>query len=55
MGKSRPRYNEKGRASSRKPTQKPHPRARNGGLTWQDEDDDQNPSTLMQPPENSLE
>ncbi|KAI7857142.1 hypothetical protein BDC45DRAFT_436400 [Circinella umbellata] len=32
MGKSRPRYNEKARASSRKPNQKPHPRARDGGL-----------------------
>lgn len=32
MGKSRPRYNEKARASSRKPTQRPHPRPRDGGL-----------------------
>jgi hypothetical protein len=32
MGRARPRYNEKARSSSRKPTQKPHPRARNGGM-----------------------
>ncbi|CAM0138885.1 putative ATP-dependent RNA helicase DHR1 [Umbelopsis sp. WA50703] len=32
MGRARPRYNEKARSSSRKPTQKAHPRARNGGL-----------------------
>ncbi|KAI8984745.1 P-loop containing nucleoside triphosphate hydrolase protein [Mycotypha africana] len=35
MGKSRPRYNEKARASSKKPTQKPHPKARDGGLDVQ--------------------
>jgi ATP-dependent RNA helicase DHX37/DHR1 len=32
MGKSRPRFNEKARASSRKPNQRPHPKARDGGL-----------------------
>ncbi|KAF7727046.1 putative ATP-dependent RNA helicase DHR1 [Apophysomyces ossiformis] len=32
MGKSRPRYNEKARASSKRPNQKPHPRARDGGI-----------------------
>jgi len=32
MGRARPRYNEKARSSSRKATQKPHPRARNGGI-----------------------
>ncbi|KAI9482833.1 MAG: P-loop containing nucleoside triphosphate hydrolase protein, partial [Benjaminiella poitrasii] len=32
MGKSRPRYNEKARASSMKSTQRPHPKARDGGL-----------------------
>ncbi|CAO3588204.1 unnamed protein product [Absidia cylindrospora] len=32
MGKSRPRYNEKARASSLKPNQRSHPKARNGGL-----------------------
>ncbi|KAI7902923.1 P-loop containing nucleoside triphosphate hydrolase protein [Cokeromyces recurvatus] len=35
MGKSRPRYNEKARASSMKPTQRPHPKARSGGLAPQ--------------------
>ncbi|CDS09619.1 hypothetical protein LRAMOSA10979 [Lichtheimia ramosa] len=48
MGKSRPRYNEKGRASSRKPNQKPHPRARAGGLDW-DNADDQQPTTTIDP------
>lgn len=33
MGRARARYNEKARSSSRKPTQKPHPRARNGGMS----------------------
>jgi hypothetical protein len=32
MGKSRPRFNEKARASSKRPNQRPHPRARDGGL-----------------------
>ncbi|KAI9270878.1 hypothetical protein BY458DRAFT_436125 [Sporodiniella umbellata] len=32
MGKSRPRYNEKARASSKNPNQRPHPKARDGGL-----------------------
>lgn len=32
MGKSRPRYNEKARASSRRANQRPHPKARDGGL-----------------------
>ncbi|EIE89388.1 hypothetical protein RO3G_14099 [Rhizopus delemar RA 99-880] len=32
MGKSRPRYNEKARASSKRPNQRPHPKARDGGL-----------------------
>lgn len=32
MGKSRPRYNEKARASSQRPNQRPHPKARDGGL-----------------------
>ncbi|RUS33841.1 hypothetical protein BC938DRAFT_483570 [Jimgerdemannia flammicorona] len=32
MGKSRARFNEKARASSRKATQKPHARARDGGI-----------------------
>ncbi|CEG67264.1 Putative ATP-dependent RNA helicase DHX8 [Rhizopus microsporus] len=32
MGKSRPRFNEKARASSLRPTQRPHPKARDGGL-----------------------
>ncbi|KAI8332790.1 P-loop containing nucleoside triphosphate hydrolase protein [Chlamydoabsidia padenii] len=36
MGKSRPRYNEKARASSIKPNQRAHPKARNGGLGNQD-------------------
>ncbi|ORZ21481.1 hypothetical protein BCR42DRAFT_320621 [Absidia repens] len=36
MGKSRPRYNEKARASSLKPNQRSHPKARNGGLGNQD-------------------
>ncbi|KAI9304037.1 P-loop containing nucleoside triphosphate hydrolase protein [Cunninghamella echinulata] len=36
MGKSRPRYNEKARASSLKPNQRSHPKARNGGLGTQD-------------------
>jgi ATP-dependent RNA helicase DHX37/DHR1 len=35
MGKSRPRYNEKARASSKRPNQRPHPKARDGGLTPQ--------------------
>lgn len=35
MGKSRPRYNEKARASSRKANQRPHPKARDGGLGHQ--------------------
>ncbi|KAF1796039.1 P-loop containing nucleoside triphosphate hydrolase protein [Mucor lusitanicus] len=35
MGKSRPRFNEKARASSRKPNQRPHPKARDGGLGQQ--------------------
>lgn len=32
MGKSRPRFNEKARASSRRPNQRPHLKARDGGL-----------------------
>ncbi|KAG1177760.1 hypothetical protein G6F70_007089 [Rhizopus microsporus] len=32
MGRSRPRFNEKARASSLRPTQRPHPKARDGGL-----------------------
>jgi hypothetical protein len=32
MGKSRPRFNEKARASSKRSNQRPHPRARDGGL-----------------------
>ncbi|ORX57538.1 P-loop containing nucleoside triphosphate hydrolase protein [Hesseltinella vesiculosa] len=36
MGKSRPRYNEKARASSAKPNQRSHPKARGGGLQNQD-------------------
>ncbi|KAI8069700.1 P-loop containing nucleoside triphosphate hydrolase protein [Gongronella butleri] len=36
MGKSRPRYNEKARASSAKPNQRAHPKARGGGLQNQD-------------------
>lgn len=32
MGKSRPRFNEKARASSKRANQRPHPRARDGGL-----------------------
>ncbi|RUS17073.1 P-loop containing nucleoside triphosphate hydrolase protein [Endogone sp. FLAS-F59071] len=32
MGKSRPRFNEKARASARKPTQKPYVGARDGGI-----------------------
>ncbi|KAG0164076.1 putative ATP-dependent RNA helicase DHR1 [Apophysomyces sp. BC1034] len=46
MGKSRPRYNEKARASSRKPNQKPHPRARDGGLKVTEEGDSQ-PSNVQ--------
>ncbi|KAI8986924.1 P-loop containing nucleoside triphosphate hydrolase protein [Pilobolus umbonatus] len=34
MGKARPRFNEKARASSIKPNQRHHPRARNGGLNF---------------------
>lgn len=33
MGKSRPRFNEKARASARKPTQKPYVGARDGGIS----------------------
>ncbi|KAI8876009.1 P-loop containing nucleoside triphosphate hydrolase protein [Backusella circina FSU 941] len=35
MGKSRPRYNEKARASSKRANQRPHPKARDGGLNHQ--------------------
>ncbi|RCH85352.1 putative ATP-dependent RNA helicase DHR1, partial [Rhizopus stolonifer] len=35
MGKSRPRFNEKARASSKRPNQRPHPKARDGGLASQ--------------------
>lgn len=42
MGRARPIYNEKARASSRKPTQKPHPNARNGGII---KEDDESPVT----------
>ena len=38
MGKSRPRYNEKARASSMKPNQRPHPKARDGGIGAQNFD-----------------
>ncbi|OBZ89764.1 putative ATP-dependent RNA helicase DHR1 [Choanephora cucurbitarum] len=38
MGKSRPRYNEKARASSMKPNQRPHPKARDGGISAQNFD-----------------
>ena len=45
MGKSRPRYNEKARASSRKPNQRPHPRARDGGLNIRPEELEQQDSS----------
>ena len=45
MGKSRPRFNEKARASSRKPNQRPHPKARDGGLGKQAFDGSVQPTT----------
>ncbi|KAI8391758.1 P-loop containing nucleoside triphosphate hydrolase protein [Radiomyces spectabilis] len=53
MGKARPRYNEKARASSRKPNQKPHKRARDGGLGFTEQDVAPVPNTSKTPGEDS--
>ncbi|KAI8141697.1 hypothetical protein BJV82DRAFT_518302 [Fennellomyces sp. T-0311] len=55
MGKSRPRYNEKARASSRKPNQKPHPRARDGGLKFRPEELEQDSNVKKSLPKSTSE
>ncbi|ORE11707.1 hypothetical protein BCV72DRAFT_197243 [Rhizopus microsporus var. microsporus] len=54
MGKSRPRFNEKARASSLRPTQRPHPKARDGGLGVAAFDPELAPAAQQQPKKQDL-
>ncbi|RCH91860.1 putative ATP-dependent RNA helicase DHR1 [Rhizopus azygosporus] len=54
MGKSRPRFNEKARASSLRPTQRPHPKARDGGLGVAAFDPELAPTAQQQPKKQDL-